>query len=197
MMDTYTYKIGNSLYVNLTNRCTNRCTFCVRDGKTEYEGYSLWLKGGEPTAEQIVSQIGDAQRYDEIVFCGFGEPTFRLEPMLEICAFVHAAGGKTRLNTNGHGNVINGRNIAPLLAGNLDTVNISLNAPCAAEYDSVCRPQIENAFEAVLQFARDCKQSGVNALFSVVDCIGQEAVERCRRIADEAGIPLRVREMIE
>ncbi len=197
MKDTYTYKIGNSLYVNLTNRCTNRCTFCVREGKTEYEGYSLWLKGEEPTAAQITAQIGDAQAYDEIVFCGFGEPTYRLEAMLEVCGYVHARGGRTRVNTNGHGNFINGKNIAPLLKDNLDTVNISLNAPSEEEYNAVCRPQITGAFGEVLAFARACKESGVNALFSVVDCIGNEAVSKCRKIAEEVGLPLRVREMIE
>lgn len=197
MKDTYVYKIGNNLYINLTNRCTNRCTFCVREGKTEYEGYSLWLKGGEPNSGRIIAETGDPKQYDEIVFCGFGEPTYRLETMLDICAFVHSRGGKTRLNTNGHGNVINHKNIAPLLAPALDTVNISLNAPSTEEYNGVCRPQIVNAFEAVQEFARACKVSKVNALFSVVDCIGAEAVEKCREIAAGVGIPLRVREMIE
>lgn len=194
-MDTYTYQIGNNLYINLTNRCSNRCTFCVREGKAEFEGYALWLKK-EPTAEQVIAEIGDPLRYGEIVFCGFGEPTYRLEAMLEVCAYVHSRGGRTRLNTNGHGNAINGKNIAPLLKGNLDTVNISLNAPSEAEYVSVCRPQIADAYNTLLDFARACKESGVSALFSVVDCIGKEAVEKCRRIADEIGLPLRVREFI-
>lgn len=197
MKDTYIYKIGNNLYINLTNRCTNRCTFCVRDGKTEYEGYALWLKDGEPTSSQIIAEMGDPKKYGEIVFCGFGEPTYRLDTMLDVCAYVHSRGGRTRLNTNGHGNVINGGNIAPMLADALDTVNISLNAPSGEEYNEVCRPQIADAFEAVKEFARACKQCGVNCLFSVVDCIGGEAVEKCREIAGETGIPLRVREMIE
>ena len=131
------------------------------------------------------------------MFCGFGEPTYRLETMLDVCAYVHSHGGKTRLNTNGHGNLINGKNIAPLLSGKLDLVNISLNAPVKEEYDAVCRPQVEGAFEAVLGFARDCRAAGVSCLFSVVDCIGEEAVKRCRAVARETGIPLRVREMIE
>ena len=196
MKDTYTYKIGNNLYINLTSRCSNRCTFCVREGKTEYEGYSLWLHD-EPAAAQVIAEIGDPKRYAEIVFCGFGEPTHRLDTMLEVCAYVHSRGGKTRLNTNGHGNAINGKNIAPLLAGALDMVNISLNAPSEEEYNEVCRPQIAGAYRALLGFARACKESGVNALFSVVDCIGSEAVEKCREIANEVGIPLRVRELIK
>lgn len=197
MKDTYVYRIGDNLYVNLTSRCTNRCRFCVREGKTEYEGHALWLTGHEPTAEEVISLIGDPTRYHEIVFCGFGEPTHRLSEMLKICDAVHAGGGKTRLNTNGHGNVINQENIAPLLVGRLDGVNISLNAPTKEEYDEVCRPQIDGAFSAVLDFAKCLHAAGVNCWFSVVDCIGKEKVAACLEIANEYKIPLRVREMIE
>ena len=196
-MDTYTYKIGNNLYINLTNRCSNRCTFCVREGKETYEGYSLWLKGGEPTVEEILAQIGDPKRYDEIVFCGFGEPTYCLEAIRDICGRIKGMGGKTRLNTNGHGSLIHGINIVPSLKGYLDGVNISLNAPSEEEYNLLCRPQIEGAFEGMLNFARACRAAGLNAWFSVVDCIGEEKIARCRKIAEEVGIPLRVREMIQ
>lgn len=195
MKDTYTYRIGDNLYLNLTNRCTNRCAFCVRESKT-YEGYSLWLTGGEPTAEEVIEEIGDPTRYREIVFCGYGEPTYRVDDIVRIANYVKSRGGKTRLNTNGHGNVINGKNIAPALTV-LDAMNISLNAEAAKEYGAVCRPHIANAFEEVLSFARACRAAGINCWFSVVDCIGAAAVEKCREIASEAGIPLRVREMIE
>lgn len=195
-MDTHIYKIDKNLYINLTNRCTNRCTFCVRDRSAEYEGYSLWLKEGEPTAEQVIAEIGDPCGYEEIVFCGYGEPTYRLDAILKICDFVHSRGGKTRLNTNGHGNIINKRNIAPELLGKIDGVNISLNAPDKASYDGVCRPNAEGAFEGMIDFAKSCKNAGVNCWFSVVDCIGEEAIARCREIAKEVGIPLRVRKFI-
>ena len=196
-MDVFTYKIGDNLYINLTNRCSNRCTFCVRDGKETYEGYALWLKGKEPSAEQIIAEIGDPKNYAEIVFCGFGEPTYRLGEMLKICDWVHERGGKTRLNTNGHGSAINGRCIAPALKGKLDGVNVSLNAPDGEAYAFLCRPQIECAYGEMLSFAVDCKEAGVNVWFSVVDCIGQEALERCKTLAASLGIPLKVRPMIE
>ena len=196
-MDTLVYKIGNNLYINLTNRCTNRCTFCVREQSAQYEGYSLWLKEGEPTAESIIALIGDPKAYDEIVFCGYGEPTYRLNEIILISDYVHARGGKTRINTNGHGNVINGRNIAGELCGKLDGINISLNASRAQDYDAVCRPQIKGGFEAMLNFAKDCKNAGLNCWFSVVDCIGEEQVEECRKVAAAVGIPLRVREFID
>ena len=196
-MDTLVYKIGNNLYINLTNRCTNRCTFCVREQSAQYEGYSLWLKEGEPTAEGIIDLIGDPKAYDEIVFCGYGEPTYRLKEIILISDYVHSLGGRTRMNTNGHGNVINGRNIAGELCGKLDGINISLNASRARDYDAVCRPQIKGGFEAMLNFAKDCKNAGLNCWFSVVDCIGEEQVEECRKVAAAVGIPLRVREFID
>lgn len=196
-MDTYIYVIDDNLYVNLTNRCTNRCTFCVRDQNAEYEGYSLWLKDGEPDAGRIIGMIPDCAKYAEIVFCGYGEPTYRLEAIKEICDFVHKNGGRTRLNTNGHGNLINGRNIAPELVGKLDGINISLNAPGETEYNAVCRPRIDGAFGEVLSFAADCREAGLNCWFSVVDCIGKDCLDRCREIALETGIPLRVRRFID
>lgn len=197
MKDTYTYQIGENLYINLTNRCSNACTFCVRNGKEEYEGHALWLKGGEPTVEQVTAEIGDPKRYQEIVFCGFGEPTYRLEALLKICKYVHQNGGKTRLNTNGHGSAIQKRDIAPLLKGALDGINISLNAPTEDEYDRVCLPKIESAYGEMLDFARACKREGINCWFSVVDCIGKEQVQACRKVAESVGIPLRIRELIE
>ena len=197
-MDTYVYKIGNNLYVNLTNRCSNRCTFCVRNGKQTFEGYSLWLKDGEPGAEQVIASIGDPKKYDEIVFCGFGEPTYRLDVMLKVCDWVHERGGKTRLNTNGHGSIINERDIAPELKGRLDGINISLNASDSRRYRQICKPIYPDmAFDSMLFFARECRAQGLNCWFSVVDCIGEEEIARCRAVAESVGIPLRVRPMIE
>lgn len=203
-MDTYTYQIGNNLYVNLTNRCSNRCTFCVRDQSAQYEGYSLWLKDGEPTVRQIVNEIGDPRRYDEIVFCGYGEPTYRFDEMLSICDYVHANGGKTRLNTNGHLLLIHGKEIAvglkERMAGKLDGINVSMNAPDGESYHKLCRPVFDRegteGYEAMVLFAALMKEFGENVWFSVVDCIGEKQLAGCRRNAAILGIPLRVRKMI-
>ena len=197
MKDTYTYQIGDNLYLNLTNRCSNRCTFCVREGKETYEGYPLWLKGGEPDRETVLLELGDPKRYREIVFCGFGEPTCRLDDLLWLCDEIHKKGGKTRLNTNGHGSILAGRDIAPDLKGRLDGINVSLNAPDEAAYNARCRPLVGNAFCGMIDFAKKCRENGLRVWFSVVDCIGEEKIARCRQIADEVGIPLRVRETIE
>lgn len=195
--DVYTYRIGDNLYVNLTNRCTNRCSFCVRNGDT-YEGYPLWLREGEPTAEQVIAEIPDPAAYREVVFCGYGEPTYRLDAMLKIADHVHKGGGMTRLNTNGHGSMINQREIAPLLKGAIDRINISLNAPDGRRYERLCRPVYPDmAFDSVIFFARSCKEEGLDCWFSVVDCIGEEQIAECRALADKVGIPLRVRKTIE
>ena len=196
-MDTYVYRIGNNLYVNLTNRCSNRCTFCVRNGKETFEGYALWLRDGEPSAGQIERALGECD-CDEVVFCGFGEPTYRLHDMLEVCDYVHAHQKKTRLNTNGHGSVINGRDIAPELVGKLDGINISLNASEAKLYDKICRPiNPDTAFDSMLFFASACRENGLNCWFSVVVCIGVAVFGACRGVAARVGIPLRVRPTIE
>lgn len=196
-MDTITYKIGNNLYVNLTNKCSNNCVFCVRSQNAVYEGYSLWLSGGEPSAGEVIKQIGDPKQYNEIVFCGYGEPTYRLDAILEICDYVHLKGGKTRLNTNGHGNIINGKNIAPLLVGKVDGINISLNEPDEIAYNKTCKPIFKNAFGKLLEFAKDCKNENLNCWFSVVDCIGEKAVADCENLAKKVGIKLRVRRYID
>ena len=196
-MDTYVYRIGNNLYVNLTNRCSNRCTFCVRNGRQTFEGYDLWLKDGEPSAEQVEKALGECD-CEEVVFCGFGEPTYRLGAMLEVCDYVHAHGKKTRLNTNGHGSIINERDIAPELVGKLDGINISLNAPDAKRYDKLCKPLYPDmAFDSMLFFAEACRSNSLNCWFSVVDCIGEAEVEECRKVAERVGVPLRVRPTIE
>jgi TatD family-associated radical SAM protein len=168
----------------------------VRDQSGEYEGYSLWLKEGEPSWEQIIKEIGDPKAYEQIVFCGYGEPTYRVDDIVKISDYVHANGGRTRMNTNGHGNLINGRNIAPELAGKVDGVNISLNAPDEGSYNALCKPHIDGAFEGLIDFAKFCKNAGVDCWFSVVDCIGEEALAKCRKVAENAGIPLRVRAYI-
>ena len=149
------------------------------------------------TAEQVEKALGECD-CEEVVFCGFGEPTYRLGVMLEVCDYVHAHGKKTRLNTNGHGSIINERDIAPELVGKLDGINISLNAPDAKRYDKLCKPLYPDmAFDSMLFFAEACRSNSLNCWFSVVDCIGEAEVEECRKVAERVGVPLRVRPTIE
>jgi len=198
--DTYAYVLDGTLYINLTNKCSNGCDFCVRNERTSYYGHYLWLKHGEPSAEKVIAFIngmGDITKYKEAVFCGFGEPTYRVDEMVALCDYFHEKGLKTRLNTNGQGNLINKRDIVPQLKGKIDLVNVSLNASCAEKYQKICRSQFrEMAFDAILEFAKTCRRNGVNCRFSIVDCIGEEEVEACKKLCQSVNVPLYIRDYI-
>jgi len=196
--DTLTYEIDNNLYINLTNRCSNNCEFCVRNHLDSYDGYDLWLER-EPTVDEIISELKtrDIEKYNEIVFCGYGEPTYRYDVIKDVADYVHAFGAKTRVNTNGQGNRINGKDITADIYKYLDKINVSLNASNAKKYDADCHSEYgEEAFFDMLDFAKKCKEAGANVIFSVVDCIGEDEIKACKHLADSYGIPLRIREMI-
>lgn len=187
------YRIRNSLYLNVTSRCTNECYFCARYYSDTVQGHNLRLKK-DPTAEEMIEAIGDPTKYDEIVFCGYGEPTLRLDNVLTVAKYVKAAGGKTRLNTNGHGSHIAGRDISPELAGFIDHVSVSLNAPDAETYNSICNPQIPNAYEKTVEFIRSVKKHVPKVTATVVAIPGKVDVEACRRLAEEdLGVNFRAR----
>lgn len=193
-MEETVYEYGGGLYVNLTNRCPCRCNFCIRsqaDGLGSAD--SLWLEH-EPTAGEVLSafQKFNLSDYQEAVFCGYGEPLCALETLLEVSRGLKESGMKLRINTNGLGDVINGKPTVPLLKGLIDVMSISLNAPDAQGYNALCHPSVENAYEAMLAYARACKDN-FDTRFSVVDVIGPDEIARCKKIAEEMGIPLRVR----
>ncbi|MGI6175922.1 MAG: TatD family nuclease-associated radical SAM protein [Christensenellales bacterium] len=195
--DRYAYQIGESLYLNLTNACTNDCEFCVRAGSDGIAGYALWLQK-EPDAKEVIAAMGDISPYKEIVFCGFGEPTMRLDVLKEVAAFIKERNKTVRLNTNGLANLYYGRDITEELVGLVDIVSISLNAPSAEEYEAVCHSRYGlSAFDALLDFARRCVRLLPQTILSVVDCMEAEKITRCREIAREAGAQFRVRAMIE
>lgn len=188
----YTYILDESLYINLTNRCTNSCSFCIRK-KTDAMGVDLWLQK-EPHAEDVIHEIPDPLKYKEIVFCGYGEPTIRLPQLLQICKYLKSQHAKVRLNTNGHGSLIWGRDITPELEGHIDVVSISLNAKDAKQYTKLCQPIYgEDAFMAVLDFARNCKKYVPEIWLSVVDVISGYEMELCRDIAKELDVNFRIR----
>ncbi len=186
--------------MNLTNKCSNACDFCVRNERTSYYGNYLWLRHGDPTVDKVIAAakaFGDISYLKEAVFCGFGEPTYKVAEMVALCDFFHEKGLKTRLNTNGQGNLINKRDIVPDLKGKIDFVNISLNASCYEKYQPICRSQFrESGFEGMIEFAKLCRKNGIPCRFSIVDCIGEAEVEACKRLADSVRIPLYVRKYI-
>lgn len=156
--------------------------------------YKLWLKK-EPTAQQVIEQLGNVKEYSEVVFCGFGEPTIKLNELIEIAKKVKADGGRVRINTNGHANLFHGRNVVPELAGLVDVMSISLNAPTAEKYQKVCRSRYGlKAFDGMLDFARKCVGVIPEVVLSVVDVLPPEDIEKCRQIAQQVGAKFRIRE---
>ncbi|RMG60511.1 MAG: YchF/TatD family DNA exonuclease [Deltaproteobacteria bacterium] len=191
------YEIRNSLYLNVTNRCTNRCVFCSKRKDFFVKGHYLKLDR-EPTVEEILEAAGDVTPYDEVVFCGFGEPTLRLEEIKTLARILRERGArKIRLNTDGLANLVHGRNVVPELAGVIDSVSVSLNAPDAATYARLCpNPYGEASFQFLLDFVRESRKHFREVQVTVVDLPGLD-VEACRRLAEELGVPLRVREYNE
>lgn len=192
MDNIYVYKFEGSTYINLTNRCNCACTFCIRKNEIGIEGYDLWLEQ-EPTAQQVIEQLDKSGRED-VVFCGYGEPTMALDVLKEVAAYVHSYGGKTRLNTNGLANAHYGRNIVPELKGLCDVISISLNEADAQKYNAVTRSVYgEDAYGYMLEFARECVNNGIETVLTVVDVISLEDIEKCRERAEGVGARLRVR----
>lgn len=198
-MDIITYDYFGSLYINMTNRCDCRCVFCIRDQDTSALG-GLWLEK-EPTKEAVLEEIldRDLTPYAEIVFCGYGEPTCRADDMLWICDQLKASGRADlppiRLNTNGHGSLINHRNIAPELKGRLDAVSVSLNGSNQEEYVRLTRPGSgEKGWEAMLDFVREAVKYVPKVMVSIVDYDKSDAeIEACRKLAESLGAIFRVR----
>ncbi len=193
-MNTDTYKIGDQTYINLTNRCTNDCTFCVRNTGDGVGGYNLWLER-EPEAEEVIAAL--AKDRTDVVFCGFGEPTIRIDTLLAVAKYVKSYGGKVRVNTNGHANAFHGRDVTPEMAEVVDEVSVSLNEADAEKYNKVTRCCYgEAGFGYLLDFAEKCCRRGMAVTLSVVDVIGEEDVEICRKSAEKIGAAFRVRHYI-
>ena len=189
---TIAYNIGKKLYLNITNRCPNDCVFCIRQNGDGIGDTQLWLKA-EPDVEQILQAVGDPTGYEEIGFCGYGEPIMRLDVVVAVAKALRPFGIPIRLDTNGLANLIHGRDVWPDLAGLLDTVSISLNAHNAAEYNKLCRSKWgEAAYPAMLDFARRAKDYVPKVILTVVDYPGVN-LEACRNIANEIGVSFRIR----
>ena len=194
MSENFVYRYGDNLYVNLTNKCSNACDFCIRNnGDGIGDSGNLWLSR-EPNAQEVIELIKSFDGYNEVVFCGYGEPTYKVDEMVEVGKFVRAQGKVTRLNTNGHGNFINGRNIVPELKEAIDIISVSLNSHTPKTYDQICHSIYgEEAFSAMLDFTHKCVQAGIETIMSVVAVDGVD-VEKCRAIAEQTGAKLKVRE---
>lgn len=191
----YVYK--DNIYANITNKCPCRCTFCIRQNKDAIgSADTLWHKT-DPSVDEIKRAVDefDFKGFKELVFCGYGEPTNALDNLIQTAKYVKEKHPEItlRLNTNGLGDLINQRPIAKELAQYIDAVSISLNTCSAEKYNEVCRPIYPNAYEAMLDFARDAKKYFKHTQFSIVDTIPSEDIEACKKIAEDMGIYLKIR----
>ncbi len=190
------YKIRNSLYLNITNVCSNRCSFCAKFDNFTVKGHNLLLDG-EPSYAEIMAAVGQPEGIDEIVFCGYGEPLIRLELVKQVAAVLKGRGYHIRINTDGQANLVHGRNILPELAGLVDSISVSLNAPDAATYDRLCNtPFGAGGFEGVCAFLREARKHIPQVVASAVTVPGID-IEACRRLAESLGVEFRVREYAE
>ncbi len=197
-MMTITYPVKSGIYINMTNRCPCACTFCLRHNRDHVFGSdSLWLDR-EPTVSEICDSIDawDLTRYSEVVFCGYGEPTERLDDLLEVAAYIKSKSDiKIRINTNGLADLIQSERTAPKLNGLIDTVSVSLNATNKEDYLRIVRPRFGiDSYDAMLNFTKDCTEYVPCVVMTVVDVVtSMEEQEICRKICESVGATLRVR----
>ena len=196
---TILYKVHNNLYVNLTNRCPCACTFCLRQSRDSMaeNNKTLWLER-EPSVKEVIEEFDkfSMKEYNEVVFCGYGEPTERLDALLEIAAYVKKTYHMpVRINTNGQADLIWKRDVTPEFEGLVDTLSISLNTPRADKYQELVRSKFgEQAFGAMLKFAEDAKAYVPNVvLTTVATTLTKEEEEECQAICDRLGVTYRIR----
>lgn len=203
-MDTYVYSIEDNaenvktLYVNLTNKCTNSCVFCIRSTTDNIQGKKLWLENEEIQAKDVIKQFENYNTPQEVVFCGYGEPFMKLDLLKGIAAYLKQKGIKVRVNTNGIGNVVNNRNILPEITDLVDEISISLNAPTQEQYDEISKPKYKKAYEEMIDFAKKCVDNDIKTTLTVVDEHPDYKLDisACEQIAKEVGADFRIRKWL-
>ena len=199
------YLLNGSMYINVTNLCTNKCVFCLRDLSDTVDGANLWLKEEKITSDQIIAELKNNfyENQKEITFCGYGEPLIRLDIVKKVAGFIKENHPEilTRINTNGHASLIHKKNIVPELIGLIDKVSVSLNAENADLYGQITQCNFENeyAFIAVQKFISECIKNGIDTTATVVSGFKNYGIniEECRKIAENLGAKFRVREWLE
>lgn len=201
--NNYVYVLDGKLYINLTNLCTNDCVFCIRSIKDDVVGANLFLDSEKLDVAEVKKQLDDInpENYKEIVFCGYGEPILKLEELKEVAKYIKDKHPhlKTRINTNGHGNIVYKRNIVGELKGLIDSVSISFNGENKKVYDELSRPKIENAYEGMKEFIKECVKAGIQTTATIVTGYKNYKVDLpdCKKQIEELGATFRERPWLD
>lgn len=199
----YIYYLSNSMYINVTNLCTNNCVFCIRNLSSTVAGANLKLDSESASGEKIIEEIKNSDKnVREIVFCGYGEPLIKLEIIKEVAKFIKQNHPTipVRINTNGQANLIHKKNIVPELVGLIDNISVSLNADNAELYKELtdCKFDKHLTYEGVKNFIAECVNHGINTTATVVVGFKNYCVdtEKCREITESLGAKFRIREWL-
>lgn len=197
------YLLDGKIYINLTNRCTNNCVFCIRNIKDDVVGKDLFLNNENVSAKDVKKQL-EKYKNDmskEIVFCGYGEPMLKLDVLEEVAKYIkeNYPDVKVRVNTNGHANLVYKRNILLELKGLIDRFSISLNAENEEVYKKISLPNVENAYNGVKDFIKEAVKNGFDTTVTIVTNYKNYNVdiEQCKQIAEKLGAKFRERPWIE
>ncbi len=189
------YELHGNCYLNLTWRCTLRCSFCPKFKNIwTVQGYDLRLHH-EPEPEDILDAVGDPPRYREIVFCGLGEPTMRLGVLMEVAGTLKRQNANIRINTDGLANLLYGKDITPRFKGLIDTVSISMNVQNRKLYEQYCRPGLPDAWPAMLDFINKVKTQVPHVIITAIEGLPDVDIQECRDIASKLGVEFRIRHL--
>ena len=201
MTNTLAYLLDGKIYINLTNKCTTACIFCLRQDKDDVCGKNMWLENEDFSAEDVIEQIESLPISNEITFCGYGEPMLKLDILKKVAKYLKEKYPdiKLRVNTNGHANYVYKRNVVPELKGLIDTFSVSLNGTTKEEYNNLSRPSFDNAYEEVKNFIKACSDEGFNTIATVVEGYkgNHMDLKKCEQISKDLGAKFRAREWIE
>ena len=210
MSNILVYLLDGKIYINLTNKCTNDCIFCLRKDKDDVVGQTLWLENENSTAEDVIEQFevkrnelltSNHSQSSEVIFCGYGEPMLKFDVLKQTAQYIKNKYPETkiRVNTNGHANFVYKKNIVPECKGLIDEFSVSLNGSTKQEYNELSQPKFDEAYEEVKKFIKACSDENISVVASVVEGYkGRHLdLEKCQKIANDLGAKFRVREWIK
>ena len=197
MAQQISYPIGNRLYLSINDRCTLECAFCPKtQGSLKVHDFDLTMDH-RPEVEEIIAAVGDPARYDEVVFCGYGEPTLRLKVLLQVATYIKEHGGRVRVNTDGLVNLVHKDDMLPQMGKVVDALSVSLNAQDEATYERHCRPNLPGSYQAMLRFLKEAPRYIPEVTATAIEGMEGVDIAACRRLAEGLGVRFRKRELDE